>query len=150
MEKKPEFNTGKKILDVWFESETGQGGWVGCSTHKGAGVESDTLGSIAVVQIRNPGLGHGASSEEESTNSMCILVDVANSLWGMKGNFQSWFEYSSGQVHKGVIYWVQGWKDNATEKNQVTFTRHDLQPNFLIQSHIFLAPYLFENNSSFT
>lgn len=39
-----------------------------------------TLGSIAVVQIRNPGLGHGASSEEESTNSMCILVDVANSL----------------------------------------------------------------------
>ena len=30
---------------------------MGCSTHKGAGVESDTLGSIAVVQIRNPGLG---------------------------------------------------------------------------------------------
>lgn len=53
---------------------------MGCSTHKGAGVESDTLGSIAVVQIRNPGLGHGASSEEESTNSVCILVDVANSL----------------------------------------------------------------------
>lgn len=41
-----------------------------------------------------------------------------------------------------------GRKDNATEKNQVTFTHHDLQPNFLIQSHIFLAPWLFENNSS--
>ena len=53
---------------------------MGCSMPKGAGVESDTLGTIAVVQIRNPGLGHGASSEEESTNSMCILVDVANSL----------------------------------------------------------------------
>lgn len=47
---------------------------------QGAGVESGTLGTIAVVQVGNPDSGHGASSEEQSTNSACSLVDVGYSL----------------------------------------------------------------------
>ena len=56
------------------------GEWAGCSMHKGAGVESDTLGTLAVVQVRNPGSGHGASSEEQSTNLVWSLLDVGHSL----------------------------------------------------------------------
>ena len=56
------------------------GEWAGCSMHKGAGVESDTLGTLAVVQVRNPGSGHGAGSEEQSTHLVWSLVDVSHSL----------------------------------------------------------------------
>lgn len=56
------------------------GGMGGMQHAQGAGVESGTLGTIAVVQVGNPDSGHGASSEEQSTNSACSLVDVGYSL----------------------------------------------------------------------
>lgn len=43
----------------------GRGNEVGMHA-QGAGVESGTLGTTAVVQVGNPDSGHGASSEEQS------------------------------------------------------------------------------------